>query len=57
MNVHEQREATIKKIAEQYLGLETLKTRNLDRLDFQEHSVGAIKAALEAAYEAGRNVN
>ena len=40
-------------IAQKHLNLESLETRNLDRLDFSEQSVGAIKAALEAAYQAG----
>ena len=41
-------------IAKQALGLETLKTRHSDRLDFHEHAVWQIEAALRAAYEAGR---
>jgi len=34
------------------LGLETLETRNSDRLDFHETSVSSLKDALLAAYEA-----
>ena len=34
-------------------GLETLEFRNLDRLDFHEVSVGSLREALLAAYEAG----
>ena len=34
--------------------IETLETRNSDRLDFHDVAVWAIRAALEAAYEAGR---
>ena len=34
--------------------IETLKTQNSDRLDFHDMAVWAIRAALEAAYEAGR---
>ena len=34
-------------------GLETLETRNLDRLDFHEVSVRTLRDALLAAYEAG----
>ncbi len=40
-------------IAERHLFVETLETRNSDRLDFHEHAVWAICSALEAAYEAG----
>jgi hypothetical protein len=43
----------LQKIARDVLGLETLETRNSDRLDFVELSVWQIKAALEAAYVAG----
>ncbi len=42
-------------IARRTLGIETLAARNSDSLDFHEVSVWQIKAALEAAYEAGRN--
>lgn len=41
-------------IAKQHLGIETLATRNSDSLDFYDVSVWSIKAALEAAYQAGR---
>ena len=34
--------------------IETLETRNSDRLDFHDVAVWAIRAALEDAYEAGR---
>lgn len=34
--------------------IETLETRNSDGLDFHDVAVWAIRAALEAAYEAGR---
>ncbi len=33
--------------------IETLETRNRDRLDFHDVAVWAIRAALEAAYAAG----
>lgn len=33
--------------------LETLETRNSDRLDFHETAVGGLKDALLVAYEAG----
>lgn len=41
-------------IAKKYLRIETLERRNRDCLDFHDVSVSGIKAALEAAYEAGR---
>ncbi len=44
----------IEKIAKDKLGIETLKTRNSDSLDFHDVSVWGIQAALEAAYEAGQ---
>ena len=42
------------KIAREILDLETLKTRNSDRLDFPEVAVWEIRDALAAAYNAGR---
>lgn len=48
------RDATLTKIAAQHLGLETLDERRRDCLDFSHQGVWAIKAALDAAYEAGR---
>ena len=48
-----QRNALLLEIAERHLFLETLETRNSDRLDFHEHAVWPIRSALEAAYEAG----
>ncbi|MCX7427255.1 MAG: hypothetical protein NTW96_16705 [Planctomycetia bacterium] len=41
-------------IAMQVLKVPTLAYRNSDALDFHEVSVGQIKLALRAAYEAGR---
>jgi hypothetical protein len=41
-------------IAAEHLRLETLETRNSDGLDFSDQAVWSLKAALEAAYEAGR---
>ena len=41
-------------VATQILDLETLDTRNSDRLDFHELSVWQIKKALEAAFTAGQ---
>jgi hypothetical protein len=48
------RDKALTEIATKTLGLETLDTRNSDRLDFHELSVWSIKAALEAAYAAGQ---
>ena len=45
---------TIKRIAKKKLSLKTLEERNMDSLDFHEHAVWEIKAALEAAYKAGQ---
>ena len=46
--------AQIEKIAAKILGLETLKNRGSDSLDFSDQSVWQIKEALEAAYKAGQ---
>ena len=48
------RDEALTEIAATILDLETLATRNSDRLDFHELSVWGIKAALEAAYAAGQ---
>jgi hypothetical protein len=48
------REQTIHEIAVKHLNVETLETRKSDSLDFYSVAVWSIKAALEAAYEAGR---
>lgn len=48
------RETKLTTIAREALGLETLETRNSDRLDFHDTAVWCIKEALERAYEAGR---
>jgi hypothetical protein len=45
---------TLEQIAKKTLGLETLETRNSDRLDFHDLNVASIKAALLAAYQAGQ---
>lgn len=45
---------TIEGIASERCGFETLEERHSDRLDFKEVSVWGLKAALEAAYLAGR---
>jgi hypothetical protein len=49
-----QRDTILAEIAAKHLFLETLETRNSDSLDFHDMAVWSIKAALEAAYEAGR---
>jgi len=41
------------KIAKNFLDIETLDTRNRDALDFHVCGVGALRAALKAAYDAG----
>lgn len=41
-------------IARRELGIETLEARNVDGLDFHEVGVWQVRAALEAAFEAGR---
>jgi hypothetical protein len=40
-------------IALNHLFVDTLETRNSDRLDFHEVSVWGIKTALQAAFDAG----
>lgn len=47
-------QAQIEKIAQTHLGIETLASRNSDRLDFYGLGVSGIKAALEAAFKAGQ---
>lgn len=48
------KQQTLEQIAQRRLRLETLETRNSDRLDFQEVAVWNIAAALQDAYEAGK---
>ena len=47
-------ENLLQQIALDHLFIESLVTRNSDRLDFHEVSVWAVKSALMVAYEAGR---
>ena len=47
-------DATVRLIARDILGIETLDTRNSDGLDFHDLAVWQIRKALETAYEAGR---
>ena len=49
-----QRDALILGIARRQFRIETLETRNRDRLDFHDVAVWAIRTALEDAFEAGR---
>jgi len=49
------REALILDIAQRRFFIETLETRNRDRLDFHDVAVWAIRDALEEAFEAGRS--
>jgi len=48
------KDVTLALIAEKHLNVPTLAERGSDRLDFSDQAVWALKAALEAAYEAGR---
>lgn len=43
-------------IARNELGVETLKIRNSDSLDFYDISVWSIKKALESAFNAGKSI-
>lgn len=47
-------ETLLQQIALDHLFIETLETRNSDRMDFHEVSVWGVKSALMAAFEAGR---
>ena len=49
----QRRDEILTAIAENHLSLQTLATRDGDDMDFREQAVWCIKAALEAAYEAG----
>lgn len=49
-----QRDALILEIAKRQFFIETLETRDRDRLDFHDVAVWAMRAALEDAFEAGR---
>lgn len=40
-------------IAQKHLLIETLETRNSDRLDFHDVAVWSVRQALEAAFKAG----
>ena len=49
----QQRDQLLAQIALDHLFIETLETRNHDRLDFHDVGVWCVKSALMAAYEAG----
>lgn len=44
----------LEQIAKSVLGIETLETRNSDRLDFHDVSVWGVEEALREAYIAGQ---
>ena len=50
---HQRRDDMLTVIAAKHLSRETIETRNSDSLDFSDQAVWSLKAALEAAYEAG----
>ena len=47
--------AKLEAIARKHLHLDTLVTRNSDRLDFSDQAVWSLEAALLAAFEAGKS--
>ena len=49
----QQLDKLLAQIALDHLFIETLATRNSDRLDFHDVSVWGVKSALMAAYQAG----
>ena len=49
----QQLDKLLAQIALDHLFIETLETRNSDRLDFHDVSVWAVQSALVAAYQAG----
>ena len=49
----QQLDLLLARIAQEHLFIETLETRNHDRLDFHDVGVWCVKSALMAAYEAG----
>ena len=51
----QQRDQLLAQIALDHLFIETLQTRNSDRLDFHDVSVWAVQSALMAAYQAGQS--
>jgi len=55
MTDNEKRAKALEEIANDCLGIETLRTQSNDSLDFHEVSIWSLKAALEAAYRLGRD--
>ena len=55
MTDNEKRAKALEEIANDILGIDTLRTQSNDSLDFHEVSVWSLKAALEAAYRLGRD--
>jgi len=55
MTDNEKRAKALEEIAKDFLSIDTLRTQNSDSLDFHEVSVWSLKAALEAAYNLGRD--
>ena len=53
--VAQQLDQLLARIALDHLFIETLATRNSDRLDFHDVSVWGVKSALMAAYQAGQS--
>lgn len=51
------RDQLLQRIAAEHFFVETLETRNSDRLDFYEVSVWGIRQALIDAFEAGRHAS
>ena len=49
----QQLDQLLARIAQEHLSIETLETRNHDRLDFHDVGVWCVKSALMAAYQAG----
>ena len=49
----QQLDKLLAQIALDHLFIETLQTRNSDRLDFHDVSVWGVKSALQAAFDAG----
>jgi len=49
----QQLDQLLTRIAQEHLFIETLETRNHDRLDFHDVGVWCVKSALMAAYQAG----
>ena len=50
------RDGAVEVVRNTILRIETLETRNRDSLDFHDLSVWTLKAALEAAFDAGRTI-